>query len=61
MNMRSNKVKETIDTLLEKGVVPVVNENDSVNDDELNLGIMMSYLLFSSYAKPNYNVLTIRA
>ena len=35
---RSNKVKETIDTLLEKGVVPVVNENDSVSDDELKFG-----------------------
>ena len=35
---RSNKVKETINTLLEKGVVPVVNENDSVSDDELKFG-----------------------
>ena len=34
---RSNKVK-AINTLLEKGVVPVVNENDSVSDDELKFG-----------------------
>ena len=35
---RSQKVRETIETLLEKGVVPVVNENDSISDDELKFG-----------------------
>ena len=35
---RSQKVKETIDTLLQHGVVPVVNENDSVSDEELKFG-----------------------
>jgi len=35
---RSNKVRETINTLLEKGVIPVVNENDSISDDELKFG-----------------------
>ena len=35
---RSIKVKETIDSLLERGVVPVVNENDSISDEELKFG-----------------------
>ena len=35
---RSIKVKETLDSLLEYGVVPVVNENDSVSDEELKFG-----------------------
>jgi glutamate 5-kinase len=35
---KSIKVKETIDSLLERGVVPVVNENDSVSDEELKFG-----------------------
>ena len=35
---RSQKVRETIETLLEKNVVPVVNENDSISDEELKFG-----------------------
>ena len=35
---RSKKVLETINTLLQKGVIPVVNENDSISDDELKFG-----------------------
>ena len=35
---RSIKVKETIDSLLDRGVVPVVNENDSISDEELKFG-----------------------
>ena len=35
---RSQKVKETIQTLLDHDVVPVVNENDSVSDEELKFG-----------------------
>jgi glutamate 5-kinase len=35
---RSQKVKETIETLLQHGVVPVVNENDSISDEELKFG-----------------------
>ena len=35
---RSRKVHETIDNLLSRGVVPVINENDSVSDEELKFG-----------------------
>lgn len=32
------RVKDTIDTLLENGVIPIVNENDATATDELELG-----------------------
>ena len=35
---RSVKVRETIQTLLQQGVIPVVNENDSITDEELKFG-----------------------
>jgi glutamate 5-kinase len=35
---RSLKVQETIDTLISHGVVPVINENDSISDEELKFG-----------------------
>jgi len=35
---RSQKVRETLDSLLQSKVVPVVNENDSISDDELKFG-----------------------
>ena len=35
---RSIKVRETIESLLARGIVPVVNENDSICDDELKFG-----------------------
>ena len=35
---RSQKVQETLSSLLDKGVVPVVNENDSVSDEEIKFG-----------------------
>ena len=35
---RSEKVKETLLTLLERKVVPIVNENDSVSDEEIKFG-----------------------
>ena len=35
---RSRKVQETIETLLSRGVVPVINENDSIGDEELKFG-----------------------
>ena len=35
---RSRKVGETIQTLLEHEVIPVVNENDSISDEELKFG-----------------------
>ena len=35
---RSEKVKETLLTLLERQVVPIVNENDSVSDEEIKFG-----------------------
>ncbi len=35
---RSDKVRETVETLLKHGIIPVVNENDSVSDDELKFG-----------------------
>jgi len=35
---RSRKVQETIETLLARGVVPVINENDSISDEELKFG-----------------------
>ena len=33
-----SRVKNTIDTLLENGVIPIVNENDATATDELELG-----------------------
>ncbi len=36
--VRSGKVKETLDCLLSRQVVPVINENDSVSDEELKFG-----------------------
>ena len=35
---RSQKVQETLSALLEQNVVPVVNENDSVSDEEIKFG-----------------------
>ena len=35
---RSEKVRETLDSLLQSKVVPIVNENDSVSDDEIKFG-----------------------
>jgi len=35
---RSIKVGQTINTLLEQNVIPVVNENDSISDEELKFG-----------------------
>jgi len=35
---RSQKVQETIRTLLANEVIPVVNENDSISDEELKFG-----------------------
>ncbi len=35
---RSRKVEETLNTLLKEKVVPVVNENDSVSDEEIKFG-----------------------
>jgi glutamate 5-kinase len=35
---RSQKVEETLCTLLKQKVVPVVNENDSVSDEEIKFG-----------------------
>ncbi|MEA3227510.1 MAG: glutamate 5-kinase [Campylobacterota bacterium] len=32
------RIKNTIDTLLENGVVPIVNENDATSTDELEIG-----------------------
>ncbi|MEA3331446.1 MAG: glutamate 5-kinase [Campylobacterota bacterium] len=32
------RVKNTIDTLLENGVIPIINENDATSTDELELG-----------------------
>ncbi|MDP4094853.1 MAG: glutamate 5-kinase [Bacillota bacterium] len=37
LNTRQN-VKNTFDTLLEKGIVPIVNENDSVSVEEIEYG-----------------------
>jgi len=33
-----NRVKDTINTLLENGVIPIVNENDATATDELEVG-----------------------
>jgi glutamate 5-kinase len=33
-----NRVKNTINTLLENGVIPIVNENDATSTDELEVG-----------------------
>ena len=35
---RSQKVQETLSALLEQNVVPIVNENDSVSDEEIKFG-----------------------
>ena len=35
---RSKKVKETLECLTSKNVVPIVNENDSVSDEEIKFG-----------------------
>lgn len=35
---RSIKVQETVASLLERGIVPIVNENDSVSDEEIKFG-----------------------
>ena len=35
---RSIKVQETLASLLERGIVPIVNENDSVSDEEIKFG-----------------------
>ena len=35
---RSKKVRETLDALLSHKVVPIVNENDSVSDEEIKFG-----------------------
>ncbi|MEJ6524016.1 MAG: glutamate 5-kinase [Opitutales bacterium] len=35
---RSQKVEETLTTLLKQKVVPIVNENDSVSDEEIKFG-----------------------
>lgn len=35
---RSRKVEETLNTLLKEKVVPIVNENDSVSDEEIKFG-----------------------
>lgn len=37
-NQRSQKVRETLNTLTSKSVVPIVNENDSVSDEEIRFG-----------------------
>lgn len=34
----SQNVKDTLDRLLEQGAVPIVNENDSVSDEEIRFG-----------------------
>ena len=36
--VRSQKVQETLEALLAQGVVPIVNENDSVSDEEIKFG-----------------------
>jgi glutamate 5-kinase len=35
---RSIKVQETLASLLKQGIVPIVNENDSVSDEEIKFG-----------------------
>ena len=35
---RSQKVQETLNSLLQRGIVPIVNENDSVSDEEIKFG-----------------------
>ena len=35
---RSQKVQETLESLLKNNVIPIVNENDSVCDEEIKLG-----------------------
>ena len=37
-NQRSQKVRETLESLICNGVVPIVNENDSVSDEEIKFG-----------------------
>lgn len=36
--MRSQKVLETLEALLAKNVIPIINENDSVSDEEIKFG-----------------------
>ena len=57
---RSVKVRETIDSLLDYGVVPVVNENDSVSDEELKFGDndVLSALLCSLFQADLLIILT---
>lgn len=35
---RSQKVKETLNTLVDRQIIPIVNENDSVSDEEIKFG-----------------------
>lgn len=35
---RSQKVEETLNTLLNRNIIPIVNENDSVSDEEIKFG-----------------------
>ena len=37
-NQRSQKVRETLQSLSKNGVVPIINENDSVSDEEIKFG-----------------------
>jgi glutamate 5-kinase len=37
-NLRSQKVKETLNSLSRNQIIPVVNENDSVSDEEIKFG-----------------------
>jgi glutamate 5-kinase len=35
---RSQKVEETLNTLVDRQIIPIVNENDSVSDEEIKFG-----------------------
>ena len=35
---RRDNVRNTLDVLVEKGIIPIINENDSVAIEELNYG-----------------------
>lgn len=35
---RTKKVQETLNSLADNGVVPIINENDSISDDEIKFG-----------------------
>lgn len=37
-DIKKNNVKNTIDTLLNQGIVPIINENDTVATDEIQFG-----------------------